>query len=314
MDVELRHLRSFLVVAEELNFTRAAEILLMTQPNLTRIINKLEARLGAQLLDRSTRHVALTTRGARLRTDLQDALALLDRALAGAARPESLRLGFTWLLPDDWSQHVIVRYERATGVRVDPIRREEMLAGVDRGDVDLAVVRSPREIPEGLSSLLLFRERRLAAVSRHNPVARRDSVGWNDFADWPLVVNTVSGATRPELWDPEHRPSVGMTCENFDEWLEGVAAGRGVGVIPETAAQRGLHSAIRLVEIEDAPMIDVVLVYPSEGAHELVHRFVEVAREAGGPPFGPIRLDEASSLSPDKSGVVGSARSDIPSV
>ena len=81
-----------------------------------------------------------------------------------------------------------------------------------------------------------------------------------------------------------------MTCLNFDEWLEAVAAGRGVGVIPETAARRGLHSAVRFVEIEDAPPIRVHLVHPESG-HELVGQFLATADEAGGPPFGPVRVD-----------------------
>jgi DNA-binding transcriptional LysR family regulator len=292
MDIELRHLRSFVVVAEELNFTRAADVLLMTQPNLTRIINKLEKALGVQLLDRTTRRVALTPRGAQLKADLDVALGSLDQALATCRTPTSLRLGFTWLLHDDWSAHVVTRFERTTGVRVDLLRREDIVDALDRGEVDLAVVRDPVLPAEGLRALPLFRERRMLAVSRHHPVARRDTVRWNEFADWPIVVNTVSGVTHPDLWEPRHRPPVAMTCLNFDEWLEAVAAGRGVGVIPETAARRGLHSAVRFVEIEDAPPIEVHLVYPERG-HELVHRFAETARDAGGPPFGQVRVDDS---------------------
>ncbi len=290
MDIELRHLRSFAMVAEELNFTRAADVLLMTQPNLTRIINKLEKELGVRLLERSTRRVALTARGAQLKADLDRALGALDGALDACRTPTSLRLGFTWLLHDDWSAHVITRFERATGIRVDLIRREDILGGLGRGEVDLAVVRDPVLPAEGLRAVHLFDERRMLAVSRHHPAARRDGVRWNEFADWPIVVNTVSGATRPDLWEPRYRPPVAMTCLNFDEWLEAVAAGRGVGVIPETAARRGLHSAVRFVEIEDAPPIRVHLVHPESG-HELVGQFLATAHEAGGPPFGPVRVD-----------------------
>lgn len=292
MDIELRHLRSFAVVADELNFTRAADILLMTQPNLTRIINKLERELGVQLLDRNTRRVALTARGAQLKADLDEALGALDRALDGCRRPTSLRLGFTWLLHDDWSAHVVTRFERTSGVRVDLIRREDILAGLDEGAVDLAVVREVALPLEGLCAVPLFEERRVLAVSRHHPLGRRESVRWNDVADWPVVINAVSGVTHPDLWKPGHPPPVAMTCQNFDEWLEAVAAGRGVGVIPETASRRGLHSAVRFVEIEDAPPVRVHLVFPPR-SHPLVERFTEIARTAGEPPFGSVHVDDS---------------------
>jgi DNA-binding transcriptional LysR family regulator len=291
MDIELRHLRSFAVVAEELNFTRAADVLLMTQPNLTRIINKLERELGVQLLDRNTRRVALTARGAALKADLDVALGALDRAVDSCRRPDSLRLGFTWLLHDDWSAHVVTRFEHEFGVRVDLIRREDILPALSRGEVDLAVVRDAHLPLPGMAALPLFTERRVAAVTRQHALARRDGLRWNEIADWPIVVNAVSGVTNPGLWEPRHRPPIAMTCQNFDEWLEAVAAGRGVGVIPDTAARRGLHSAVRFVPIHDAPEIAVHLIRP-EGAHELVVRFAEIARAAGGPPFGSVHVDD----------------------
>jgi DNA-binding transcriptional LysR family regulator len=81
VDIELRHLRSFLMVAEELNFTRAAAELRVTQPSLTRTIRKLEETLGVRLFDRNTRRVLLTPPGERLKRDLDVLLRRLDDTL-----------------------------------------------------------------------------------------------------------------------------------------------------------------------------------------------------------------------------------------
>lgn len=284
MDIELRHLRSFLVVAEELNFTRAAGELRVTQPSLTRTIRKLEEILGVRLFDRNTRRVVLTPSGERLKTDLSLALRRLDDALWAHRGAVSLRLGFSWLLPDGWAQQAVARFETATGTRVDLVRRDEPLAGVDTGAVDVAVLRGAVS-DQRLRVIPLFEEQRVAAVSKTSPLAKRDSIGWHEFADWPLVINEISGTTRVDLWPPHRRPSVGVVCQNFDEWQEAVAADHGVGIISKTAQHRGVHPAIRFVPIDGAPLVQVVLAYPRQGAHPLAARFAAIAYDADPPTY-----------------------------
>ncbi|HYS39148.1 MAG TPA: LysR family transcriptional regulator, partial [Pseudonocardiaceae bacterium] len=199
MNVEIRHLRSFLVIAEELNFTRAAKRLRVSQPSLTRTVNSLERMLGTQLLNRTTRRVSLTGDGERLKADVERVLKDLDGILASGGAPTPLRLGFTWLLPDTWAQQAITRFERDTHVRVELVRRDEAYAGVDIGESDVAVLRG-EPAKAGLQTVMLFRERRVAAVRRNSPLANRSRIHWRDLADWPLVVNTVSGTTHPDDW------------------------------------------------------------------------------------------------------------------
>src|SRR5438067_10569110 len=82
--IELRHLRSFVAVAEELNFSRAAERLYLSQPALSRQIRMLERLVGCELLRRSTRHVELTLAGEALLDRTRLVLAALDEAVAAA--------------------------------------------------------------------------------------------------------------------------------------------------------------------------------------------------------------------------------------
>jgi len=98
--VELRHLRVFEAVARLKSFTRAADELSITQPALSRTIQQLEDALGVALLDRSSRHVETTKAGQRFLDHVERVLAELERGFAAVRRQASIRLGFSWLLPD----------------------------------------------------------------------------------------------------------------------------------------------------------------------------------------------------------------------
>ncbi|GGU86954.1 hypothetical protein GCM10010211_61300 [Streptomyces albospinus] len=100
MDVELRHLRAFVEVARQQSFTRAAEKLTITQPALTRTVQQLETALRVRLFNRSSRHVELTNVGNSFLTQVERVLNELDRAMNALSEQVSIRLGFSWLMPD----------------------------------------------------------------------------------------------------------------------------------------------------------------------------------------------------------------------
>src|SRR5882724_9266573 len=119
LDVELRHLRAFMAVARLQSFTHAATELAITQPALSRTIRQLESALKVTLLDRSSRHVELTSVGELFLGQVERVLGELDRAFAAVRNQISIRLGFSWLLPDPWAQNAVTRFERATGSTVN---------------------------------------------------------------------------------------------------------------------------------------------------------------------------------------------------
>jgi DNA-binding transcriptional LysR family regulator len=287
MTIEFRHLRAFLAVADEGQVTRAATRLHRTQPSVTRMLNQLEAELGVVLLHRTTRHVSLTAAGAHFRDELLEILPRLDSALRAHKQHARLRLGFAWGLPAGWGQHVIARFESQWGVRVDLVRRDERMAGVDRGEVDVAVLRRPvppggtATVPQlpGLHTISLLQETRVAAVARTSALAERTYLEWHELGAWPLVVNVVSGTTQPDHWPAQERPEVAAECQNFDEWIEAVAVNRGLGVLPESVARQYSHSSVRFLPIRGAPPIHVLLAYPVKGCHPWVERFAAIACE-----------------------------------
>jgi DNA-binding transcriptional LysR family regulator len=141
MDVELRHLRVLVAVAEEGSLTRAGERLVLSQPAVSRALAQLERRLGVTLVERTSRHLALTEAGTRFADAAREALRAVDRAVdAVTAGVRPLRLGHTWAaaghaatLLRAWNR----RFERGSLVLE---RSEERTAGLASGDVDATLM------------------------------------------------------------------------------------------------------------------------------------------------------------------------------
>ncbi|MBJ6630475.1 LysR family transcriptional regulator [Streptomyces sp. I5] len=280
MEVEIRHLRAFTAVARCGSFSRAAEELSITQPALSRTVAQLEAALGVRLLERTSRRVEPTDVGEEFRHQAEGALASFDHLLATTRRQASLRLGFSWLLPAPWAQQSIKGFEETTGASVKLIRTDDPLQALRRRTVDIAVVRGDEPPPQPLRTVRLYDETRFAVCARESPLAGRDRLDWDEVRHWPLIVNTVSGTTGPWSWPPESRPTDIVETSNYDEWVETVAANRGIGIVPETARHRSPHPALHFIALTNAPPVPVRLVYLPDGPRALIRRFVDASLEA----------------------------------
>ncbi|MEU1301625.1 LysR family transcriptional regulator [Streptomyces shenzhenensis] len=283
MDVELRHLRAFASVARHHSFSRAAEELLITQPALSRTIAQLEGKLSVRLLDRSSRHVKLTDTGAEFLVHVERVLATLDQALAVVSHRVTLRLGFSWLLPDPWAQQTVSRFEESTGASVDLTRTDDPLQALRQRSVDIALVRGDVDVPRGARIMRLYNEPRIAVCSERCDLARLGHLDWTDVQYWPLVVNTVSGTTGPWSWPVDERPAQIIETANYDEWLETVAANRGIGIVPEVAQRRTQHPALRFVSLINAPPSPVSLIHFPDAQRTLIRRFLDAAAPAAAP-------------------------------
>lgn len=276
VDVELRHLRAFEAVARLRSFTHAAAEIAITQPALSRTIRQLETAMRVTLLDRSSRRVDLTAVGQRFLADVERILTDLDRAFATVREEVTLRLGFSWLLPDPWAQHAVTRFEKATGSSVHLVRSDDPLTAVQQNKIDVALVRG-RVKSLTLRVVHLFDERRVALCSIHSALAAQDHLDWHDVPRWPLVVNIVSGTTGPWSWPEGHGPEKIVGTTNFDEWIESIAADRGIGVVPEVAMRRNIHPAVKFLPLTHAPSSPVSLVFLPHVQGALMRQFVEAA-------------------------------------
>lgn len=198
--LDLAHLRSFVAVASELHFGRAAQKLHMTQPPLSRQIRLLEERLGHKLLDRSSQGVELTAAGARF---LPEAQGLLQRAqdLESMMRedvcsPEGrLRMGFYGaasfhLLPSVMSE--MARHFPRVTVELKELNAAQQIDAFNFGDIDIGLAR-PTSLPPRLTSSIVLREDLLVALPDDHPLAVRTTLRPEDLHGEPFIAYGTMG-------------------------------------------------------------------------------------------------------------------------
>jgi DNA-binding transcriptional LysR family regulator len=244
--MELRQLRSFVVLAEELHFRRAAERLDIAQPSLSQQLRRLEASLGVRLLDRDRRRVALTPAGSALLEEARAVLGAADRAAdaaRGAAAGERgrLRLNLTRSLTGGLAGEIVERFRaQHPGVELElDVGTSTLNAVALREDmIDVAFVRPPL-VDDGLEVLDLGREPMVCVVPTRHPLARRRTVRPEDLSGEPLVWWPEGHAPAPwrdmlaEVYgdDPASWPSVARAEPEEERIVTAVAAGAGISFI-----------------------------------------------------------------------------------
>ncbi|MBF6331006.1 LysR family transcriptional regulator [Nocardia transvalensis] len=277
MDLELRHLRAYLALCEERNYTRAAHRLHVTQPSLTRTIQQLERLLDCRLIERSSRHFDLTDEGAEFLAQTRRIVADLDTVVADLQLRGVVSVGFSWLLPDTWFTAARTRFE-ALGGHVQIHRVDDPIAALSAGTLDIALYRKNIRLPRNLAARTIAVERRVVAVSADSPLARTPRLRWQDLARYPLVVNTISGTTDETSWPTPDPTRDIITCTNFDEWIELIAADRGIGAVPELARTRAPHPGVTYLDIPDAPPSQVHLAWRTKPPPaRSIQRFLDIA-------------------------------------
>ncbi|MHC3467601.1 LysR family transcriptional regulator [Streptomyces sp. 7R007] len=283
MTIELRHLRAFLVIAEEGTITRAAARLHVGQPALSRTLRQLEQHLGTRLVDRSTHHLELTAEGRVFHDKAAAALAAVDSALdphGTGNRP--LRLGHPWAALGDHTIPLLRRWDEThPDVPLHLLRVDDRTAGLTRGKVDAALLRGPVTAP-GLRTEPLLSEERVVVLPADDPLAARAELTLADLADRPIALNTVSGTTTMDLWPPMARPTATLEVTNTDEWLTTIAAGRAVGISTTATPGQHTHPSVVYRPLADAPPVPVVLAWRAGFGHPALADLVRLAHEVVG--------------------------------
>ena len=249
MAFTLEQLRGFVAVADELHFGRAAARLKMTQPPLSRQIQKLERVVGAQLLERDNRRVVLTAAGSVFLTEARRLLTLADSAPEVARRVSSgssgvVRIGFTAASTYGTLGRLLNVLARAlpdVDLDLAEMVTREQVAGLLDEEIDLGLARPPFD-EEAFGSRLLRREAMLvAAPTGHRLLDLQRPVEAADLATEPVIMHSptkaryfydlVVGVVPAASQNTVHTVSQVLTML----WL--VAAGRGVAFVPESAAR-----------------------------------------------------------------------------
>lgn len=265
-------------MAEERSFTRAALRLSLTQPALSRTIAQFEHLLGVALLHRTRQVVELTPAGQRLLPAAKRALGVVEDALRSATEEiRPLRVGFTYGGALPFIAPIVKAFERAQPHASVELRRvDDPLAGLGDGRADIAFLPMAPDDPS-IETAIVAQEPRVAALPADHPLARRRSLRLKNLRSEKLVMNIVSGTTRIDLWPPGEGPRSIVEVRNVEEWLEAIAAGRGIGMTPAATGRVYTHPQIRYRPILDAPPVQIVMAWPARAAHPLKASFVAAA-------------------------------------
>jgi DNA-binding transcriptional LysR family regulator len=270
--VELRHLRYFRAVGEELHFGRAADRLHIAQPPLSQQIRQLEREIGVALLTRTTRSVELTPAG---RAYLQRAVEILDAVDEAGSQARRIAAGVEGRLAigcvGSATYSLLPQLVRALGESLPGVEvsvRGEMLvpAQIDAllsGDIDLALLRPPVN-QDAIVAETVRRDRLLAALPADHHLAGRSEVTMGDLRDEDFVVHAghgrsvMSNLVAAICADAGFVPRIRQEVSETSTLVTLVAAGLGVAIVPDPTAALDI-AGVRYVPLAPATLgVDLV--------------------------------------------------------
>jgi len=302
INFELADLRGFVAVAELGGFRAAAESLPLSQPALSRRIEKLEKALGARLFDRTTRRVTLTGVGRDFWPKARALLDGLEQSLLGIQEFATARMGEVtiacvssavyYFLP-----RVVRRYhEMYPGIRLRILDdgANEVMSRVLRGEADFGVYFLGTQEPE-VDFQPILRERFVAACRRDHPLARRRKVTWAELSNYDYMTVSNSSGNRllidAALANYASRPRWLYEVRHVATLLGLVEAGLGIAAVPQLAMPESGHPTLASVSLTE-PLLTRTLGLIRRRGHSLspaaqqLYTLIEEARPRKLPKAG----------------------------
>jgi DNA-binding transcriptional LysR family regulator len=250
--IDLKLMGQYVVVAETLNFRKAAQRLNMSQPPLSVAIRRLEQSLGVQLLERNTRSTQLTPAGIVFLNEARQTLVQAERACEMARRSAAgmigtIRLGFVDSIVDGLLPLLLRRFQAANpkvDIQLQEATPPEQIQGLRNDRLDVGILVLPVMDPGNIHLEPLFEDRMVAVVPQDHALAEQASISLTDLADQPWI-----------LFAPHHGPGmhsrISMACatacftprvvqrpRQMQTTAALVAGGLGVALMPERYARR----------------------------------------------------------------------------
>jgi len=294
LPMELRHLRYFAAVADELNFTRAAQRLGITQPSLSSQIRQLETEMGTSLLRRETRGVELTDAGKLMFEEARVILAEVERAKMGVgrrARGETGKInigsaGGTYFHP--LIPTIIHEFKKKypnVALTLEQSNTSLSLARVRAGAIDLAFVRPPFSDTDGLRFEPLVKEPVFIVLPTEHPLSRSKSAPLSALAQERIILFTRT--INPPVYDDilaaiaraGFSPNLAQEAPQVASAIPMVAAGFGVTLVPKSMSRLRLDGVV-FIPIEGPSLsAEICLAYGRTQRSAAVRNFVTVARQ-----------------------------------
>lgn len=269
--IRLADLRCLVAVADEGTFTDAAIAVGTSQPAVSRAVARLESALGARLLHRTSRQVALTPVGSivldRARQLLRDADDMVHEVRSGHRR---LRVGHAWGAAGEHTaalQRLWAREHPAVDLHL--VRTNSTSGGLAEGTCDVALVRAHLADPR-FEQVVVGLEPRYCAVAADDPWARRRSLRLVELAARVVAVDPRTGTTTTDLWPAGRQPATEVV-HDVDDWLDAIAAGRCVGVTAASTVAQYPRPGVVFRRLRDAAPVAVRLLWPRADLHPATH-------------------------------------------
>lgn len=293
--IDLRRLRCFLVVSEELHFGRAALRLHTAQPPLTRQISALESELGFRLFDRNTRSVTLTSEGRHFlpyaRTLLEQVdltRAIASKLAAGSAGHLAVGYASSIALSDVFSQTIQAFCSRYPDVQLtlEEGASSTQCAQIIEGRLDIGMSRmQPPGDDSEIQAICLENEPLVAAIASDSPLARQAQVTLAELSAYPLIAfPTDYGSGLNDIIEALYRrhgltPLPAPTGKQITSIIALVAAGRGVAVVPQCAQALDKRGVSYRPLAEAGATAPLLLLTRKRERSPLVKAFVDVIEQ-----------------------------------
>ncbi|GAA3311283.1 LysR family transcriptional regulator [Nonomuraea dietziae] len=295
MPVNWQELETFLTLAEELHFGRAADRLHVSRARVSQMTQALERRVGGTLFERTSRRVALTPLGTQLREDLDLHYQGVLEALANAADSAQggggvLRVGFSSPAASERVMRVVEAFRALhprCEVQIREVHLSDRFGALRRGELDLQVVELPVEEPDLTVGPVLLRDRTVLAVSASHRLAGRRSISIEDLGGENLLVtHDLPGYFRARHMPdrtPAGRPIPHSTTTKYwQELLALVAAGEGVTIAAAQGARYYPRPNLVYVPFHDVAPFEYALMWRTASVSAKALAFTKVAAETRG--------------------------------
>jgi DNA-binding transcriptional LysR family regulator len=287
MDVHLRDLRYFVAVAEDLNMTRAAERLFVSQPALSKQLRALERQLGCALFDRVPSGVTLTRQGTALLPVARDLLARWStgyESIRAAGQSGTLVIGMQTAIGRGLQQEALRRFRAAMPgweVALRLVSWHDPTGGLADGSSDVAFIWLP--VPPGLETHVLATERRCVVLPVDHPLAGREEIPFAALRHEPFIaLPAVAGPLR-DFWlgldARDDDPVIGVTADTPEEVFEAVTGGLGVVLVAEGNAQLYKRPGMTWRPVTGLPPGRLAIAWRAGNTSPHVTAFVDALRQ-----------------------------------
>jgi len=290
--MELRHLRYFVTLAEELHFGRAAERLHIAQPPLSQQIRQLETELGFELFYRTKRKVGLSEAGEVFLVEVQQIFRQLEQAIIlgrQVSRGEigQLVIGFVSsaaynILPDFLLQ--FRNKNPSINLELHELTTDEQLRRLKSGRIDVGFVRLPVD-ENTYDSKIIFQESLAIALPSNHSLANQDKVSLQSLMEESFIL--FPRFLAPGLYDAivsfcqqvGFSPRVTQEAIQMQTIVSLVAADMGVAIVPESLQNLRRTGVVYKYFVEETPQVSIAMIWRKNDFSVILNKFVRVAQE-----------------------------------